>query len=60
MKINSSEDTRNQNLITTIVFFSYYHKPVKTTIKRGRLLWLKSADDSQKIKRKDFWKCLVV
>jgi hypothetical protein len=32
-KINTSEDTINQNLITAIVFFSDYRKMIKTTIK---------------------------
>jgi hypothetical protein len=36
--------------------FSYYHKLVKTTITKGRLLWLKSVDDSLKTKPTDFWK----
>jgi hypothetical protein len=38
------------------MFFSYYRKLVKTTIKTDRLRWLKSVDDNLKAKPKDFWK----
>jgi hypothetical protein len=55
-KINTSEGTRNQNLITTTVFFSYYRDLVKTAIKTDRLRWLKSINVKLKTKPKDFWK----
>jgi hypothetical protein len=34
--------------------FSYYRKLAKTTIKTDRLSWLKSIDNNQKTKPKDF------
>jgi hypothetical protein len=54
--MSTSEDTRNRNLITITVLFSYYHKLVKTAIKTDRLLWLKSVEDNLKTKPRDLWK----
>jgi hypothetical protein len=53
--MNTWEDTNNQNLITTIIFSSYYRKLVETTIKTNRLRWIKSIDDSLKTTLENSW-----